>query len=53
MDVIVVVTVVNGFHEALELPYSSAVDHQNERHPDRVLHLGQAVVQLANGLDRI
>lgn len=47
------VTVVYGFHEALELPYSSAVDHQNESHPHRVLHLGQAVVQLANSLDWI
>lgn len=53
MNVIVVVTVVYGFHEALELPYSSTVDHQNKSHPDRVVHLGQAVVQLTHSLDRI
>lgn len=53
MDVVVVVTVIYGFDEALELPYSSAVDHQNESHSDRVLHFGQAVVQLANGLHLI
>ena len=51
MDVVVVVTVVYGFDETLELPYGSAVDHQNKSHPDGVLHLGQAVVQL--GLNRI
>lgn len=53
MDVVVVVTVINGFDEALELPYSTAVDHQNESHSDRVLHFGQAVVQLTNSLDLI
>lgn len=44
------VTVVYGFDEPLELPHSSAVDHQDESHSDRVLHFGQAVVQLAEGL---
>lgn len=47
------VTVINGFDEALELPYSTSVDHQNESHSDRVLHFGQAVVQLTNSLDLI
>lgn len=53
MDVVVVVTVIYGFDEALELPYSAAVDHQDESHSDRVLHFRQAVVQLTNGLDLI
>lgn len=50
MDVVVVVAVVYGFDEALELPYSTAVDHQNEHHSDRVLHFRQVVVQVLNGL---
>lgn len=53
MDVVVVVAVVYGFDEAPELPYSTAVDHQDKSHPDVVLHLGKAVVQLAGGLNRI
>lgn len=53
MDVVVVVMVIYGFDEALELPYSTAVDHQDESHSDGVLHFGQAVVQLAYGLDLI
>lgn len=38
VDVVVVVTVINRFDEALELPYRTAVDHQNESHSDGVLH---------------
>lgn len=44
-------TVINGFNEALELAYGAAVDHEDESHSDGVLHTGQAVVQLANRLD--
>lgn len=47
------VTMINSFDEAPELPYSAAVDHQNESHSDRVLHFGQAVVQVTNSLDLI
>lgn len=47
------VTMINSFDEALELPYSTAVDHQNESHSDRVLQFGQAVVQVTNSLDLI
>lgn len=50
MDVVVMVTVIYGFDETLELPYGTAMDHENESHSDRVLHIGQAVVQLANSL---
>lgn len=53
MDVVVVITVIYGFDEALELPYSTAVNHQNKSHSDRVLHFRQAVVQLTNSLDLI
>lgn len=51
MDVVVMVTVIYGFDETLELPYGTAMDHENESHSDRVLHIGQAVVQLANSLN--
>lgn len=51
MDVVIVVTVINGFDETFELPYSTAVDHQNESHSDGVLHFGQAVFQLTNSLN--
>lgn len=50
MYVVVVVTVVDGFNEAFELAHSAAVDHQNESHSDGVLHVGQAVVELAHRL---
>lgn len=53
MDVVVVFTVINGFDETLELPYSTAVDHQNKSHSDRALHIGQTVVKLIKGLDLI
>lgn len=51
MDVVIVVTVIYGFDETFELPYGTAVDHQNKSHPDWVLHLRQAVFQLTNGLN--
>lgn len=47
------VAVVNGLDEALELAHGAAVDHQHEGHPHRVLHAGQAVVQLAGRLDLV
>lgn len=53
MDVVVVITVVNGFDEALQLPYGTTMDHKNKSDPHRVLHVGQAVVQLTYGLDRV
>lgn len=53
MDVVVVVTVVYGFDEAPQLPYSAAVDHQYKSHPDMVLHFGKAVVQLTDSLNWI
>lgn len=53
MDVVVVVTVIYSFDETLELPYCMPMDHQDKSHPDRVLHIGQAVVQLNNRLDLI
>lgn len=53
VDVVVVVAVINGFDEALELPYSAAVHHQNESHSDAALPIGQAVVQLAKRLHLI
>lgn len=52
VDVVEVVSVVYGFDEAFELPDGPAVDHQDEGHPDRVLHLGQVIVQLISCLDR-
>lgn len=51
MDVVVMVTVIYGFDETLELSYGTAMDHENESHSDGVLHIGQAVVQLANSLN--
>lgn len=53
MDVVVVVAVINGFNEAFELAYSAAVDHQDESHSDRILHIGQVVVELANSVDLV
>lgn len=53
MNVVVVVTVINGFDEAFELAHSAAVDHQNESHSDWVLYTGQAVVELSDSLDLI
>lgn len=47
------VLVINGFNEAFELAYSAAVDHQDESHSDGILHIGQAVVELANSLDLV
>ena len=41
MDVVIVVSVVYGFDETLELPYGTAMDHQNKSHSYRVFHLGQ------------
>lgn len=53
VNVVVVVTVINGFNEAFELTDSTAVDHQDESHSDGILHIGQAVVELANSLDLV
>lgn len=53
VDVVVVVAVVNGLDKALELPHGAAVDHQHEGHTHRVLHAGQAVVQLTGRLDLV
>lgn len=51
MDVEEVVSMVYGFNESLELSNSSAVHHQDKRHPDRVLHFSYAEVFLTCSLD--